>query len=191
MKTLTGRMLAIAVGNSDLSIEMSHKYREIYAEQGYELPEFNPRGFRPGKKSLPINRLGLPGSELKKSLAWIESLKPATATCSCNNLAAEMDTDGFMKCRERREYYVGRMLENKTAIVEAMKSEGGVNGMLGAVSGPAAKSEGFGSEKFGKNAKRRVRADGRGRGHQRRRAWVDELVATIADKVVGSLIMSN
>jgi hypothetical protein len=71
MKTLTGRMLAIAVGNSDLSIEMSHKYRAIYAEQGYELPEFNPHGFRPGKKSLPINRLGLPGTELKKSLAWI------------------------------------------------------------------------------------------------------------------------
>jgi hypothetical protein len=135
MKKLTGRMLAIAVGNSDLSIEMSHKYREIYAEQGYELPEFNPRGFRPGKKSLPINRLGLPGTELKKSLAWIAKIKPATATCNCDNLATEMDKDGVNKCRERREYYVGRMLENKTAIVDAMKAEGGINGMLGAVAG--------------------------------------------------------
>jgi hypothetical protein len=135
MKKLTGRMLAIAVGNSDLSIEMSHKYRAIYAEQGYELPEFNPHGFRPGKKSLPINRLGLPGTELKKSLAWIAKIKPATATCNCDNLATEMDKDGVKKCRERREYYVGRMLENKTAIVEAMKAEGGVNGMLGVVAG--------------------------------------------------------
>jgi hypothetical protein len=46
-----------------------------------------------------------------------------------------MDKEGVKKCRERREYYVGRMLENKTAIVEAMKAEGGVNGMLGAVAG--------------------------------------------------------
>jgi hypothetical protein len=48
---------------------------------------------------------------------------------------AEMDKEGVKKCRERREYYVGRMLENKTAIVEAMKAEGGVNGILGAVAG--------------------------------------------------------
>ena len=92
-------------------------------------------------KSLPPNerkaysRRPGPGKELKKSLAWIELIKPATATCSCNNLAAEMDIDGVKKCRQRREYYVGKMLENKTAICEAMKAEGGINGMLGAVAG--------------------------------------------------------
>ena len=75
------------------------------------------------------------GTELKKSLAWIAKIKPATATCNCENLAAEMDKEGVKKCRERREYYVGRMLENKTAICEAMKAEGGINGMLGAVAG--------------------------------------------------------
>jgi hypothetical protein len=88
-----------------------------------------------GTRSVNSVNRGKPGTELKKSLAWIAKIKPATATCNCENLAAEMDKEGVKKCRERREYYVGRMLENKTAIVEAMKAEGGVNGMLGVVAG--------------------------------------------------------
>jgi hypothetical protein len=87
------------------------------------------------KVATPRRVTETPGTELTKSLAWIAKIKPATATCNCQNLAAEMDKEGVKKCRERREYYLGKMLENKTAIVEAMKAEGGVNGILGAVAG--------------------------------------------------------
>lgn len=79
---------------------------------------------------------GKPGTELTKSLAWIEKIKPANATCSCKTLASEMDTDGVAKCRNRRDsYYLPKMLENKTAITDAMKAEGGLIGVAGMVGG--------------------------------------------------------
>ena len=81
-------------------------------------------------------RSSKPGSELAKSLAWVETIKPKNATCQCNNLAREMDNDGVATCQQRRDdYYLPKMLENKSAITDAMKAEGGLLGVAGFVGG--------------------------------------------------------
>jgi hypothetical protein len=80
----------------------------------------------------PVSSKSGPGAELAKSLAWVEKVKPDTAACDCENLAAEMDLDGKAKCRERRDsYYLPALMANKAKIVDAMRLDGGVTGVIG------------------------------------------------------------
>jgi len=102
----------------------------VFAAKGFELPT------PPASARIRIESRGKgkPGTELTKALKWIEKIKPVNATCTCQNLASEMDADGVVKCRERRDsYYLPKMLENKTAIITAMRAEGGLTAIAGMI----------------------------------------------------------
>ena len=139
---IVGRMWEIWIGISGLSREKENAYRLKIAKTEKTLQE--SLIVQPVNTTAPAYRQALPqrpkpfgtGHYLTKSLAWIEKIKPEKATCSCKTLASEMDADGVAKCRQRRdEYYLPKMLENKTAIVEAMRAEGGLLGVAGFVGG--------------------------------------------------------
>lgn len=122
MKVLKGRLLQIATGQTDLPPEEVSAYRAEFARRGYQVPDYS--------------HAQQVGDILSQSLSWIEKIKPENATCTCKTLAKEMNNDGPATVRRRRDsYYVPRMMENKTAISEAMKAVRGWTGVLGLSAG--------------------------------------------------------
>lgn len=140
-KKLPGHLRDICEGTDDLSSVDRDKYVRAWLASGRltaiecssDTMPIDSLKRKAGKRhrNVVTKNTG-PGTELTKSLKWIEKIKPATATCNCANLAKEMNTDGVKKCRERRdEYYLPAMMENKTAISEAMKAEHNWRGPIG------------------------------------------------------------
>ena len=68
-----------------------HAMYERWISEGFEIPEdMRPNG-KPKKLVQPARTKrshGGPGTELKKQLSWIESVKPEKAPCTCETLAA-------------------------------------------------------------------------------------------------------
>lgn len=143
---LPGHLRDICEGKDKLSEAQRQKYLEVWLRQSRIVltqctDTTTPRTLSSTKIDSTIRTVrlqntgtGKPGTELKKSLAWIEKIKPEKATCACKNLASEMDAEGVVNCRLRRDgYYLPKMLENKTAIVTAMRAEGGLTGIVGLI----------------------------------------------------------
>jgi adenine/guanine phosphoribosyltransferase-like PRPP-binding protein len=60
------------------------------------------------------------GTALKAKINGLLSIKSG-GSCGCNTLAKLMDTWGPDECESRREYIVGRLMENKSMIADALE----------------------------------------------------------------------
>jgi len=129
---LTGHLHSICSGSDKLKASKRNAYIKVWLNRGLvTVVECSDK-----KIHRTYVKPQLPGTELTKCLAWIKAIKPEKAKCSCTTLASEMDADGVAKCRQRRDsYYLPKMLQNKTAITDAMKAEGGLLGVAGFVGG--------------------------------------------------------
>lgn len=122
LRPLTGRMLQIVSGKSELALDVVQKYRQMAILKGHTLPELEVN--KALVRGSTRQALSLVGTVLSESLRWIEKIKPENATCACKSLAKEMNNDGVAKCRERwDEYYLPKMMANKEAITAALKKE--------------------------------------------------------------------
>ncbi len=65
MSTLSGRMLQIVSGTTDLSIDEVEKYRTMLEGQGYDLPEFVPRSQMKTQQALKPKPCGVCGKKKK------------------------------------------------------------------------------------------------------------------------------
>lgn len=113
MNKLSGRKYLIASGKTSLSRSKVEGYRRIFAEQGYELPEWNPKDSprvqvreKPGKRPTrePV------GTILARKFEWIA--KSSSGCSSCNSLAAKMDRSGADWCEENFEEIVTEIASN-------------------------------------------------------------------------------
>lgn len=113
MSKLAGRKYLIASGKTSLSRDKVEGYRRIFAEQGYELPEWKPEDSprvqvreKPGKRPTrePV------GTILARKFAWIA--KSSSGCSSCNSLAAKMDRSGADWCEENFEEIVTEIASN-------------------------------------------------------------------------------
>jgi adenine/guanine phosphoribosyltransferase-like PRPP-binding protein len=83
-----------------------------------------------------ITGQGMVGTELKRSLSWVDKIKPEDSNCSCANLMKEMNLDGIGRCIAKRDsYYIPRLMTNRDTISEEMKAERGWKGVLGLAAG--------------------------------------------------------
>ena len=113
MNKLSGRKYLIASGKTSLSRDKVEGYRRIFAEQGYELPEWKPEdsprvqarekpGVRPTRE--PV------GTILARKFEWIA--KSSSGCSSCNSLAAKMDRNGADWCEDNLEEITQGILAN-------------------------------------------------------------------------------
>ena len=90
-----------------------------------------------GNRKVPqLTSRVLVGDELKKSLSWVDKIKPEGSNCSCASLMKEMNLDGIRGCIAKRDsYYIPRLMTNKHTISEEIKAERGWKGVLGLAAG--------------------------------------------------------
>jgi hypothetical protein len=83
-----------------------------------------------------ITGQGMVGTELKRSLSWVDKIKPEDSNCSCASLMKEMNLDGIGRCIAKRDsYYIPRLMTNRDTISEEIKAERGWKGVLGLAAG--------------------------------------------------------
>lgn len=103
MKTLTGRMLEIAKGESDLPLDTVQAYREKFAAQGYELPELVPSA-RKQKVAIhaPVFRASSIRPSLKKSCC---DKSVASKFLTFAQAAARFVGDGFKTTSDHEQSF--------------------------------------------------------------------------------------
>lgn len=84
-----------------------------------KLYEFSPA--HPERKGVSYmnQRIGV-GTALKARIASLLAIKADGGSCGCNNLAQQMDKWGPQECEVRREFIVGKLMENKRMLIDAM-----------------------------------------------------------------------
>jgi adenine/guanine phosphoribosyltransferase-like PRPP-binding protein len=81
---------------------------------------------KPERKGLDINRrattpkIGV-GTQLKAKISGLLEIKSG-GTCGCNTLAKMMDKWGPDECEVRRDYIIGRLMENKQMLTNALSA---------------------------------------------------------------------
>ena len=115
---LQGRLYEIAAGIAGLPLDKVRKYRELFAQQGYELPpeptvqtvqKFIKRPFRKEKV----------GTALKKRVENLLKASPKKG-CGCNDLATKMDSWGIQGCELNREMIISHMVANRDVLLEGL-----------------------------------------------------------------------
>jgi len=117
IRPLSGRMLQIVSGLTELSSRDVQKYRELMERQGHALPELkvnvpvvrhHATGQSRVSSSTSFERVG---TALKSRIEGLLSIKATNATCGCQTLATEMDRWGITGCESRRDHIVGQLME--------------------------------------------------------------------------------
>lgn len=96
MTALTGRLLEIASGRTDLPMEKVIAYRKLLERQGYELPPLEGRSWPPGRsgrRSLPVRVRGCVGCSRTSNARKAWSFAKTMAAWALDGLQTSSDTE--------------------------------------------------------------------------------------------------
>ena len=124
MNTLTPRVLDILHQRTEVTEEKRQRLIDSLLHRGADLtgvpgvdksrpvPTRRPRTREPRIRE-PV------GQKLAARIGWLTGIK-AGKSCGCKSLADEMDRWGCAGCEQKREYIVGRLLENRSQLAESL-----------------------------------------------------------------------